>query len=321
MDRIGGFVFFGLLLCVLGLTQNSYACSSCGFSFNSDWASEGYANSGGFRLDARFDYIDQDQLRRGTRSISKDSFSLPYEDEEVQKRTITRATLLGLDYSPNKAWGLHLAVPLLDRTHSTFAPGDIETSHSGTSGLGDLNLVGRYQGFTELANLGVQFGIKIPSGTFTDNFNSGPEEGERIDRGLQNGTGTTNAILGVYYFGVLSPQLEYFAQVMADQPFRERDGFRPGTSVITSTGLGYQFNSLLRPQIQVNYKYESRETGEASDYDNSGGNVISLTPGVNITASKNWNLYVLVQVPVFQDLNGLQLAPHQILSVGGRYTF
>jgi len=310
----------GLSLLLFVPAQNAQACSSCGCSFNSDWASEGYSNSCGFRFDARFDYIDQNDLHYGSNGVSKSSFSFP-SDDEVQQHTITRETLLGFDYSPDRFWGVHLTVPFLDRTHSTIAPGDIEQSHSSTSGLGDMSIVGRYQGFTPLANLGVQIGLKFPSGAFTDNFETGPQAGERIDRGLQNGTGTTDAILGIYNFGVLAPQLEYFVHLQADQPFQAREGFRSSTSVTTSTGIGYQATSLIRPQVQINYKYESRESGESSDRPNSGGNIIAITPGVSFAVSKDLNLYTLVQVPVYQQVNGYQLLPHAIYSIGARYTF
>ena len=298
--------------------NKALACSSCGCSFNSDWASEGYTNNSGWRFDTRFDYINQNNLRYGSGSVSKSSFLFP-NDNEIQQHTITRSTLLGLDYSPDRYWGLHLSLPYLDRTHSTIGEGDTDVSHSGTNGLGDTSLVARYQGFTPLANLGVQFGVKLPSGKFTDTFNSGPMKGMDIDRGLQNGTGTTDAILGVYYFGSITPELEYFAQILSDQPFEARDGFRPSTSVVSSTGVSYKLNSWIKPQFQVNHKYESRESGVNADRPNSGGNVISLTPGINFAASQKINLYALVQIPVFQEVNGYQIVPRQLYSVGIRY--
>jgi hypothetical protein len=41
------------------------ACSSCGCSLSSDWASQGYASGQGLRLDFRFDYFNQNQFRTG----------------------------------------------------------------------------------------------------------------------------------------------------------------------------------------------------------------------------------------------------------------
>ena len=309
-----------LVLSVTMQSEYAYACSSCGCSFNSDWASEGYSNNCGWRFDSRFDYIDQNSIRYGSSHVSKESFEVPNENE-VQQHTITRQTLFGLDYSPDMNWGIHLTMPYINRTHSTLGEDNTELSHSGTSGVGDSSVVARYQGFSPLANLGVQFGLKIPTGAFTNNFNSGPLEGERIDRGLQNGSGTTDGILGVYYFGTLYQEMEYFGQVIANQPFQAREGFKFGTSVSTSTGLNFRLNNLVRPQIQINHKFEARESGESADRPNSGGNAIGLTPGVDIKASKNIDVYLLVHVPLYQQVNGYQIVPHDIASVGVRYSF
>ena len=306
------------LLTLTSVVNQAAACSSCGCSFNSDWASEGYSNNSGWRFDTRFDYINQDNLRYGSGSVSKGSVELP-NDNETQQHTITRATLLGLDYSPDRYWGLHISLPYLDRTHSTIGEGDTELSHSGTSGLGDSSFVARYQGFTPLANLGVQFGLKFPTGKFKDTFNAGPMQDMGIDRGLQNGTGTTDAILGVYYFDSISPEFDYFAQIQGDQPFAAREGFRPSTSVVTSAGINYKFNNSIKPQLQLNYKYESRESGQNADRPNSGGNILALTPGINFAASSKLNIYTLAQIPVFQEVNGYQLEPREIYSVGLRY--
>ena len=320
MSSLYRFVSITLVFLSLTFAQITHACSSCGCSFNSDWVSQGYSNASGFRFDTRFDYIEQDVLHYGSHHVSKGSFELP-SDNEIQQHTITREVLLGFDYSPDRAWGVHVTLPFLDRTHSTIAPGDIEQSHSSTSGIGDVSIVGRYQGFSPLANLGVQFGLKFPTGTFTDSFGSGPQADMRIDRGLQNGTGTTDAIAGIYYFGSLTPQLEYFSQILADQPFQQREGFRPGTSVTTSAGIGYLIGSVARPQLQINHRFEIRESGENSDHENSGGNSIAITPGVDFTVAKNINLYTLIQIPVYQQANGYQLEPHALYSVGARYIF
>ena len=52
------------------------ACSACGCTLNSDWASQGLAASGGWRFDLRDDYFDQTQLRSGTDAVSRSSLEL-----------------------------------------------------------------------------------------------------------------------------------------------------------------------------------------------------------------------------------------------------
>ena len=103
------------------------ACSSCGCTLSSDWASQGYAASSGLRIDMRFDYFDQDELRAGTHSVSHDSIPIP-SDREVQQSTLNRNYTLTMDYSPNANWGLNLQIPYFNRFHSTIAEGDTDIS-------------------------------------------------------------------------------------------------------------------------------------------------------------------------------------------------
>ena len=92
--------------------NTAHACSACGCTLSSDWASQGLAASSGWRFDARFDFFDQNQLREGTDSVSRGSVagsigSVPNE-REVQQYTINRNYTFALDYSPNKDWGVNV---------------------------------------------------------------------------------------------------------------------------------------------------------------------------------------------------------------------
>ena len=51
---------------------STFACASCGCSLSAD-AAMGYSASAGWRASLEYDYINQDELRSGTRAVSKDS--------------------------------------------------------------------------------------------------------------------------------------------------------------------------------------------------------------------------------------------------------
>src|SRR5205085_7077653 len=97
--------------------------SSCGCTLSSDWDSQGYAGNQGLRFDIRYDYLNQSQLRAGTHAVDRSDYPLP-ADREIEGSTINRYTTLGLDYSPNAAWGFNLQVPYVDRRHTTFPEGE-----------------------------------------------------------------------------------------------------------------------------------------------------------------------------------------------------
>ena len=126
-----------------------------------------------------------------------------------------------------------------------------EAYDSKTSDLGDIKVIGRYQGFTPQHNLGVTFGLKLPSGSHTKTGISidpaNPGAVATIDRGLQPGTGTTDAILGVYYFDSLNKNWDYFAQATVQTALNSSDGYKPGTGYNVNLGVRYlAFSSVCR---------------------------------------------------------------------------
>jgi hypothetical protein len=296
------------------------ACSSCGCTLNADWATQGLAAGRGWRVDARYDYFDQSDLRSGTHHVDRAAIALPAE-VEVQRTTINRNATFALEYSPNANWGLGALLPAFDRYHTTIGEGDTEVSSSQSRGLGDLRLVARYAGFAADHSSGVQFGLKLPTGRFHDRFRSGPLAGEIVDRGLQPGTGTTDLLLGAYRFGALANDWDWFAQGLLQLPLQARDGFRPGNGVNLSAGLRYVANAVLVPQVQVNLRAEKRESGVNADVANSGATLAYLSPGVTLNLSRRFAAYAFAQVPVYQRVNGLQLEPRWSVSVGLHYIF
>lgn len=296
----------------------SFACSSCGCTLSSDWDSQGYSATPGLRLDLRYDYLDQSQLRSGSGKVDRGGIALP-AGREIEQASTNQYTTLGLDYGAGKNWGINVQLPYIYRTHTTIAEGDTDVSSSKTSNIGDVRILGRYQGLSEDQNIGVQFGLKLPTGSFHDNFRSGPQAGTPLDRGLQAGTGTTDLLLGLYHFGTLSQNWDYFAQGMLQLPLAEREGYQTGASLNVNAGVRYMASETVIPQIQVNGKTGRRDGGVNADTENSGGTVLYLSPGVTIGISERLKAYGYLQVPVYQHVNGYQLAPRATFSLGVRY--
>jgi len=297
----------------------AFACSSCGCTLSSDWASQGYAAGEGLRVVFRYDYFNQDELRSGTHAVDRSSISIP-TDQEVQQSTVNHNYSFALDYSPNANWGVNVLAPYFDRFHSTIAPGDTDISTSHTTSIGDVRIVGRYQGLTGAHNLGVQLGIKLPTGSYNNNFSTGPQAGTPLDRGLQPGTGTTDLIAGVYYFDDLSRDWGYFAQALVQQPLNSKDEFKPGTGLNINLGIRYMGFEKITPHVQLNGRVEGRESGQNADVDNSGATLVYLSPGVTVSVSHRLQLFGFFQVPVYQRVNGLQLEPRFTISAGVYYS-
>lgn len=299
-------------------TTTGYGCSVCGCSLSSDWAAQGYGMAPGLEESVNFQYYNQDNLRTGTGSVDKTLYPFP-NDQEIQQDTLTRSTTLGLDYVVTPNWGFDLQIPYFDRFHSTIAPGDAEISESHADGIGDMRLLARYQIYRPSHSFGIQFGLKLPTGEFNQNFATGPQAGNLVDRGLQLGTGTTDATVGLSYFGRPATYLGYFAQATYQHALGYRDEFLPSSTLNLNVGVRYLNTSIVTPLIQLNARWDSRERGFYADSDNSGDAAFYVSPGLTAQLGMKESLFAFVQLPVYQRVNGLQLDPRWLLSVGFRF--
>jgi hypothetical protein len=314
-----------MLAAVIGaiaVCNGAWGCSSCGCTLNSDWSSQGYTTRSGLNVDFRYDYFNQTQLRSGTGTVPRASIALP-ADREIQQSTTNRNITLGLDYSPSRDWGVNLQIPYFDRPHTTIVEGETDIASSHSRGIGDIRIVGRYQGFQPDLSIGVQFGLKLATGRFGDTFRSGPVAGETVDRGLQLGTGTTDLLLGLYTVRALGGGFAYFGTVMWQQPLNSREEFKPGAGANLTLGLRYSGDlpAHFSPQLQLNVRAEKRESGANADVENSGATLAYLSPGVGFRVTDRFDGFAFVQIPVYQRVNGLQLEPRALASLGFRYRY
>ncbi len=313
------------------------ACASCGCTLSSDWENEQLSCAPGLKMDFRWDYLDQDQLRSGTKTIdpavaSKIPDPQTGGTEEIEKYTVNNYFTMGIDYTTGSDWGVNVQVPWINRNHSTlgtesdgYTPGPGGGQYnSHTSSIGDIKVLGRYQGLTQRHNIGFLFGFKLPTGSYTDTATSTDPTAPGqvpIDRGLQPGTGTTDAVVGVYYTDGLSQNVSYFTQALYQKALDSRDQYKPGEGLNLTLGLLYSGFSNLSPLLQFNYRYIVHDEGANADQINTGGTLLYISPGITVSVSQQFAVYCFFQVPIYQDLNGVQLAPRYTASLGVRYSF
>lgn len=303
----------------LGLLQlltapAALACASCGCSLSTDWQSQGISTEPGYRLDIRVDDIDQDRLFHGSHIAGVNDYR---SDTEIERYTHSLFTTLGFDYTADEDWGVNVQVPLLKRWHGTIPPGETSELTSTYQELSDIRVTGRYQGLTEDHNVGLLFGVKLPTGSYDQSFS----DGSLIDRSLQPGTGTIDGILGVYAFDNFLENWAWFAQAQIQEPFASREGYRPGETITANAGVRYAATTWLIPQFQVIGVRRGRDRGVEADQANNGGELIYLSPGITVVPDDRWSVNAFLQVPVFKMVNGLQLTPQYVLTGSVSYHF
>jgi len=312
---------------VVGAPQRSQACASCGCTLSAD-AAMGYSALPGWRVSIEYDYINQDQLRSGTEAVS----GVP-AGTELEHQTINQYVTAGVSYSPNSSWNFTLLAPYVIRSHSTYGDYDPtqplpELSRSFSSSIGDVKLIASYQGFLPTNNLGVQLGVKLPTGRYGTavDFYSGPDAGEPLDASLQPGTGSTDIIVGAYYYQAISQNFDAFVNAQFQSAVKQRmdqpgNDFRPGNSITVSFGLRYEGNPRWVLQLQVNLLHKSPDEGALADLQNTAGSVAYLSPGATVQLSSRVYAFAFVQLPVYSNLYGFQLFPRWTASGGVSYAF
>jgi hypothetical protein len=328
-------------LCLSVAPVSSWACATCGCTINSD-AAMGYSAASGWRLNLEYTYIDQDELRVGTHTatpaeVVNNPSNPSLGGGEIEKGTINRYLTMGVSYRPNADWNVNVLVPYVIRTHTTYgnqeqpytpaetAPDQVSGAH--VDSLGDIKLLGNYQGLLPNHNLGLQFGVKLPTGHYGTavNFDSGPNTGSPLDASLQAGTGSTDVILGAYYYQAVSQDFDMFANVqfqsaVAHKQDQPGDDFRPGNSETFGIGLRYEAHPNWIPQVQLNVYHKSPDQGALADTTDTVGTVAYISPGLTVQVLHKLHAYSVIQVPIYSNLDGYQLFPHWTATVGLSYS-
>ncbi len=327
--------------------SGTFACATCGCALSSD-AALGYSSATGWSTSLQYDFIDQDQLRLGSRAVSRDQVAAlnPDAGQEVENRTTTRVLTFGIAYAPSADWNFRLTLPILDRSHSTYGaatqpltPDQISSAR--VTGLGDAKLIASWQGLLPTHDLGLQLGVKLPTGAYggpdaagtgvvgrrpVSFGNTGNAAGELLDTSLQAGTGSTDLIVGAYVAQAISQNLDAFvnAQFQAavatklDQPGAD---FRPGNQLALNLGLRYEADPDWTPQLQLNIGRRSHDQGALADRSGSAGTVVYLSPGISARLGQATQVFAFVQLPVYSRLDGYQLFPRWTASLGLSHAF
>lgn len=315
IHKISAATMFASMMGIPALTH-----ASCGSAFclvNTNWGAQGVWTEPGWRADLRYEYINQDQPRTGTRDVAVGE--IPMHHDEVQ--TVNRNTFATIDYGFSNNWGVALIVPWIDREHDHIHNhhGEQIPESWSFSDPGDVRIAGRYQlsfdnsDAMRLSFAGLIAGLKLPTGK-TDVTNS---EGEAAERSLQPGTGTTDLLLGGYFRQALGAwNASWFAQAGAQLPLNSHDDYKPGQVWTVDFGGRWEATPRLGLLLQLNMVWKGRDSGSEAEPDDSGGRYVFISPGITFAITNKVNVYGFVQLPIYQYVNGLQLVAKQAYSVG-----
>lgn len=314
----------GGALIAAGLAVAGAAHASCGAAFCSttnDWLSLTQGVQPGWTIWGQLEYLNQNQLQSGTDKLAPDQVPPDLHHQEV--KTINRNALLGAEYGFTQNWAMTLVVPYSNRDHTHIH------NHHGErieetwqfDDLGDVRLKVRYQPDGHPASefsWTLNAGLKLPTGKF-DVQNP---EGDTAERSVQPGTGTTDLLLGggVAYLPLSTP-LNLFANLQLQSALNERDGYRPGWRAGLQGGGQYPLTGRLDLLLQANLQYSSHDSGVEAEPDQTGHTLLAIVPGLTYSWPNGLMIYSNLELPVYQNVTGIQLTYDYAVSLGMSLAF
>jgi len=292
------------------------AQAACGAAFctvNTNWSTQGEWTGRGGRFDLRFEYIDQDQPRAGSDAVGVGE--IPGHHDEV--RTINRNWIALIDYNFNPTWGVSASLPLIDRDHT-----HIHNHHGAQlyetwqfTELGDARVSGRYR-FASwdggLASAGASLGVKLPTGSYDVANNAG----DVAERSLQPGTGTTDALIGLFVNGSRPDGNGWFAQARWESALDSRQEYRPGDRIFADLGYRHGLGGRWTGYVQLNAVFRDRDRGDEAEPEDSGGTFLYVSPGVSVALGSRVQGMLFLQLPLYQYVNGVQLTADYAVTCG-----
>jgi hypothetical protein len=296
-------------LCVYPRNLCAQGCCSPG-SPAAGGLEKGGALRGQIRISPLIYFVHMGQTFQGSDEVA-DEF-----DREVD------AWNAGLDVE----YGLTPRVTLLaSMNYSMRSRQLISTTSAGTPvnfdadahGLGDVTLLAKMQltgwNLKSQREIDVGAGAKLPTGSYDLE-----EGGVRISRDLLPGSGAYHLILWTYYYKSFRPgPVGVSASAYFDLPATSTDDYRYGAGLNYLIGGLYETQSKADLLLQVNGRWADADQYLGRELPSTGGNWLYARPGVNLRVSPSFSAYVLVDIPLYYDLNGTQLAPSIAFRLGG----
>ena len=240
-----------------------------------------------------------------------------------RKSTVTNINL-ELEYGIVNKVSILFILPYTNRTRETNVT-DSETNNTEVisftgQGLGDIILLGKYEIITPniISPLGLAIGggAKLPTGSFEVENN-----GTRLSIDLQPGTGASDLLLwGHFLYGLPSIGFSTNANFLYRYAGVNLDSYRYGDEFLTSVNGTYSFAEFLAVNLQLKGRFASEDYWNGRFLPSTGGTYIDLTPSL-IYYEGSFSLRVFVQVPVYRNVKGIQLAVNEMLGTEISYIF
>jgi len=203
-------------------------------------------------------------------------------------------------------------------------PTDCISETDDSTGWGDTLITARYRfyndGTHQIAGI---LGMIAPTGKITNKTdkNRGTGQDEILGTHNQPGSGAFTMQFGVAYSGHLTDKIGMDADVIYRASGPGANNFRSGNSAQIDAALSYKHHSKIFPVLELNGIFFKKDNEDDEPKTNSGGDVIYISPGINIDLGAKNGVYANVSYPIYQELGGISNDEKYRFSLGWSYTF
>lgn len=292
-------------------------------------------HEGEFMFSYRYMTMDMKQLRAGTEDATNaDAFA----NYMVAPQDMTmNMHMLGAMYAPSDKLTLMVMTNYTENTMGLQMMSGVNFN-TASGALGDLSIAGLYSLFNENRKaLHLELGITLPTGSIEEMDETSMSSGNEVQLPypMQTGTGSFGSKLGLTYLG----QCDNFSwghQLNTKINFNKNNQeYRFGNRYNLNNWLAFKatdnFSLSLRLEGLIIDNINGASTDltpmmvTTADTANSGGTYINSGIGLNYLVAngglKGLRFGAEYALPLYQDLNGIQLKQTYNLTFGLQYAF
>jgi hypothetical protein len=230
------------------------------------------------------------------------------QEREIHNVESVLRYIASISYGITNDVMIHARVPYVHRNNiEESEPPDEVHGHGDAKGFGDLSLYLHHRFYKSSGNdleATILAGLKVPTGRTTDK----DDHGEKFEAEFQPGSGSWDPSLGIAVTRrlgnfALDANLLYTLVTEGTQDTDLGDTF--------AYNLALSYRALKAPVIldliaEANGIWLAKEKIDGHKDENSGGNVILISPGARLVFLRHLSTYFSFGIPVLQDLNGEQ---------------
>ncbi len=238
-----------------------------------------------------------------------------------------QAWMVHFNYTINNKWAVSAILPWIQQGRNTLS--EQET----VSAFGDLILLGQYTPWSKKERkITIGLGMKLPSGV----QNTRSDRNIVLSPDMQSGSGTSDFIgrfsfhqshlftQNLHFQTALNYRLNTTNAHFGDPDRINGRRFKFGNETTWTNMISYQtvvHTSFVTPEMGVQFRYTQANQEQGLAANNSGGFWLNYLMGIQLLFKENYLVRLSSTLPIWQDLEGLQITTDYRIGAQLRYLF